>query len=96
MIKKLLSLFPNQWNKTYDLGKLQKSGFIENLPDISACPKCKSKNITWKFYVATDGSESSIPSQTKCNKCGYSDKKGGFEQTNMSLLREEKINKIIQ
>lgn len=29
MIKKLLSLFPNQNNKTYDLGKLQKNGFIK-------------------------------------------------------------------
>lgn len=33
MIKKLLSLFPNQSNKTYDLGKLQKSGYIAEIPD---------------------------------------------------------------
>ena len=29
MINKLLSLFPRQNNKTYDLGKLQNSGFIK-------------------------------------------------------------------
>ena len=51
MIKKLLSLFPNQNNKTYDLGKLQKSGFISSLPDMSGCPNCKSKNIIWKFFI---------------------------------------------
>ena len=29
MINKLLSLFPRQNNKTYNLGKLQSSGFIK-------------------------------------------------------------------
>jgi hypothetical protein len=56
MIKKLLSLFPNQNNKTYDLGKLQKSGFIGTLDDLSSCPNCKSKNIDWKFFIPFDES----------------------------------------
>ena len=46
MIKKLLSLFPNQNNKTYDLGKLQNSGFIKPIEDLSGCPNCKSKNMS--------------------------------------------------
>jgi rubredoxin len=95
MIKKLLSLFPNQNNKTYDLGKLQKSGFISSLPDMSGCPNCKSKNISWKFFIPTDGSKPTIPSQSVCNDCGYKDNKGEFEKTNKSLLREKKINQIL-
>jgi hypothetical protein len=54
MIKKLLSLFPRQSNKTYDLGKLQKSGFIGTLEDLSSCPNCKSKNIDEIFYKDYD------------------------------------------
>lgn len=95
MIKKLLSLFPNQNNKTYDLGKLQKSGFIDTLEDLSGCPNCKSKNITWQFFIPTDGSKPTIPSQSICNDCGYKDDKGEFEKTNKSLLREKKINQIL-
>ena len=95
MIKKLLSLFPNQNNKTYDLGKLQKFGFIEPLEDLSGCPNCKSKNIVWKFFIPTDGSKPTIPSQSICNDCGYKDDKGEFEKTNKSLLREKKINQIL-
>ena len=95
MIKKLLSLFPNQNNKTYDLGKLQKFGFIEPLEDLSGCPNCKSKNIIWKFFIPTDGSKPTIPSQSICNDCGYKDDKGEFEKTNKSLLREKKINQIL-
>lgn len=95
MIKKLLSLFPRQSNKTYDLGKLQKSGFIGTLEDLSGCPNCKSKNITWKFFIPTDGSKPTIPSQSICNDCGYKDNKGEFEKTNKSLLREKKINQIL-
>ena len=95
MIKKLLSLFPRQSNKTYDLGKLQKSGFIEPLEDLSGCPNCKSKNIKWMFYIPVDGSNPTIPSQSICNDCGYKDEKGEFEKTNKSLLREKKINQIL-
>lgn len=95
MINKLLSLFPNQGNKTYDLGKLQKSGFIKQIEDLSACPNCKSKNIKWIFFVPTDGSKSTIPSQSICNDCGYKDEKGEFEKTNQSILRDKKINQIL-
>jgi rubredoxin len=95
MIKKLLSLFPNQNNKTYDLGKLQDIGYISEIPDMSACPKCKSKKISWKFFIPTDGSKPTIPSQSVCNDCGYKDNKGEFEKTNKSLLREKKINQIL-
>jgi predicted Zn-ribbon and HTH transcriptional regulator len=95
MIKKLLSLFPNQNNKTYDLGKLQKIGFIKPLEDFSCCPNCKSKNIAWKFFIPTDGSKPTTPSQSICNDCGYKDKKGEFEKTNKSILREKKINQIL-
>ena len=95
MIKKLLKLFPKSKSKTYDLGKLQKSGYIETLEDLSGCPNCKSKNITWKFFIPTDGSKPTIPSQSVCNDCGYKDEKGQFEMTNKSLLREKKINQIL-
>ena len=95
MIKKLLSLFPRQSNKTYDLGKLQKSGFISSLPDMSACPNCKSKNISWKFFIPTDGSKPTQESESVCTECGYKDKRGGFEKTNKSLYRENKINQIL-
>ena len=95
MIKKLLSLFPRQNNKTYDLGKLQNSGFIKPIEDLSGCPNCKSKNITWKFFIPIDGSKSTIPSQNICNDCGYKDEKGQFEMTNKSILREKKINQIL-
>ena len=91
MIKKLLSLFPNQSNKTYDLGKLQKSGFISEIPDMSACPNCKSKNIEWRFSIPVDGSKSTEDSV--CKDCGYKD--GGFEETNKALYRENKINQIL-
>jgi len=95
MIKKLLSLFPNQSNKTYDLGKLQKSGFIGTLDDLSGCPNCKSKNIKWKFFIPIDGSKPTEPEQSICNDCGYKDKRGEFEKTNKALLREKKINQIL-
>ena len=95
MINKLLSLFPNQSNKTYDLGKLQKSGFISSLPDMSACPNCKGKNINWKFFIPTDGSKQTQDSISTCSDCGYTDKRGGFEETNKAILRQEKINKIL-
>jgi predicted Zn-ribbon and HTH transcriptional regulator len=95
MINKLLSLFPNQSNKTYDLGKLQNSGFIKPIEDLSGCPNCKSKNITWKFFIPIGGSKPTIPSQNICNDCGYTDKRGGFEETNKAILRQEKINQIL-
>jgi len=95
MIKKLLSLFPNQSNKTYDLGKLQKSGFIGTLDDWSACPNCKSKNIEWRFFIPVDGSKPTQDSLSVCKDCGYKDKRGEFERTNKSLLREKKINQIL-
>ena len=94
MIKKLLSLFPNQSNKTYDLGKLQKSGFIGTLDDWSACPNCKSKNIFWKFFIPVDGSKPG-DSISVCKDCGYKDKRGEFERTNKALYRENKINQIL-
>jgi len=95
MIKKLLSLFPNQSNKTYDLGKLQKSGFIGTLDDWSACPNCKSKNIEWRFFIPIDGSKPTQDSLSVCKDCGYKDKRGEFEKTNKSLYRENKINQIL-
>lgn len=95
MIKKLLSLFPNQSNKTYDLGKLQKSGFIETLEDLSACPNCKSKNISWKFFIPVDGSKPTQDSISICQDCGYKDKRGEFERTNKALYRENKINQVL-
>jgi hypothetical protein len=95
MIKKLLSLFPNQNNKTYDLGKLQKSGFIGTLDDWSACPNCKSKNIVWKFFIPVDGSKPTQDSISVCKDCGYKDKRGEFERTNKALYRENKINQIL-
>jgi len=95
MIKKLLSLFPNQSDKTYDLGKLQKVGFIKPLHDLSACPNCKSKNISWKFFIPTDGSKSTQDSITVCQDCGYKDKRGGFEETNKSISRQQKIKQLL-
>ena len=95
MINRLLGLFLNQNNKTYDLGKLKNSGFIKPIEDLSGCPNCKSKNIKWKFFIPTDGSKPTIPSQSICNDCGYKDKKGEFEKTNKSILREKKINQIL-
>jgi len=95
MIKKLLSLFPNQNDKTYDLGRLQKVGFIKPLEDLSSCPNCKSKNINWKFFISTDGSNPSQDSISVCKDCGYKDKRGEFEKTNKSLLRNKKINQIL-
>ena len=95
MIKKLLSLFPRQNNKTYDLGKLQNSGFIKPIEDLSGCPNCKSKNITWSFFTKKDGYLSIEPSKSICNDCGYKDEKGQFEMTNKSILREKKINQIL-
>jgi predicted Zn-ribbon and HTH transcriptional regulator len=95
MIKKLLSLFPNQSNKTYDLGKLQKSGFIGTLDDWSACPNCKSKNISWKFFIPVDGSKPTQDSISVCKDCGYKDKRGEFERTNKAIYRENKINQIL-
>lgn len=95
MINKLLSLFPNQNNKTYDLGKLQKVGFIKTLEDLSACPNCKSKNVAWKFYIPTDGSKPNQESDSICKDCGYKDKRGEFEKTNQAILRNKKINQIL-
>ena len=95
MINKLLSLFPRQSNKTYDLGKLQKSGFISEIPDMSACPNCKSKNITWKLFIPTDGSKPTEPDKSICQDCGYKDKRGGFEETNKSIFRQNKINQVL-
>lgn len=95
MINKLLKLFPNQSDKTYDLGKLQKSGFIRTLNDWSACPNCKSKNITWKFFKPTDDSKSYQNSISICKDCGYKDKRGGFEETNRSIFRQNKINQVL-
>jgi len=95
MIKKLLSLFPNQNNKTYDLEKLQKSGFIGTLDDLSSCPNCKSKNIEWRFFIPTDGSKPTQDSISVCKDCEYKDKRGEFERTNKALYRENKINQIL-
>lgn len=95
MIKKILKLFPRQNNKTYNLGILQKIGYIETLGDISSCPSCKSKDITWKFFIPTDGSKPTEPSYSICNDCDYKDEKGGFEKTNKALYRQNKINQIL-
>jgi predicted Zn-ribbon and HTH transcriptional regulator len=97
MIKKIkdwISSFRDS-NKTIDLGKLQKAGYIPTLPDMSACPNCKSKNIKWSFLIPTDGSKPTLDGESICKDCGYSDKKGEFELTNKSIYRQEKINKIL-
>ena len=93
LINKIINLFSN--DKTYDLGELQKKGYISNLPDMSACPKCKSKNVAWKFYIPVDGSKPTQDSISFCQDCGYKDKRGGFEKTNQAIFREEKINQIL-
>ena len=94
-IKDWISSF-RESNKTYDLGKLQRAGFISELPDISACPNCKSKNIKWKFPIPTDGSKPNLDGESICKDCGYGDKKGEFELTNLALNRGEKINGILK
>ena len=93
-IKNWISSFRDS-NKTYDLGKLQKAGLISPIPDLSACPNCKSKNIKWKFLIPTDGSKPTLDGESICKDCGYSDKKGEFELTNLATNRQEKINKIL-
>lgn len=93
-IKDWISSF-RESGKTYDLGKLQKAGLLPTLPDMSACPNCKSKNIKWKFLIPTDGSKPTLDGESICKDCGYSDKKGEFEKTNMASKRQEKINKIL-
>jgi superfamily II helicase len=93
-IKDWISSF-RESGKTYDLGKLQKAGLIAPIPDMSACPNCKSKNIKWKLLIPTDGSKPTLDGESICKDCGYSDKKGEFELTNMAFNRQEKINKIL-
>lgn len=93
-IKDWISSF-RESGKTYDLGKLQKAGLLAQIPDLSACPNCKSKNIKWKFLIPTDGSKPTLDGESICKDCGYSDKKGEFELTNMASNRQEKINKIL-
>lgn len=93
-IKDWISSF-RESGKTYDLGKLQKAGLLASIPDLSACPNCKSKNIKWKFLIPTDGSKPTLDGESICKDCGYSDKKGEFELTNMASNRQEKINKIL-
>ena len=93
-IKNWISSF-RESGKTYDLGKLQKAGLLSPIPDLSACPNCKSKNIKWKFLIPTDGSKPTLDGESICKDCGYSDKKGEFEKTNMASKRQEKINKIL-
>lgn len=94
MIKKIIDIFTDK-NKTYDLGKLQKYGYISSLDKLSACPKCRSKNIAWKFYIPVDGSEPTKPSLSVCTICGYEDLRGGFEKTNKAKFREDKINQLL-
>lgn len=65
------------------------------LNDISACPKCKSKNVAWKFYIPVDGSKPTQDSISFCQDCGYKDKRGEFEKTNQAIFREEKINQLL-
>ena len=82
-------------SRKFDLGNLQNSGFIKELDDLSACPNCSSKNIAWKFFIPMNGSKPTGDSLTICQDCGYKDKKGEFEKTNKSILRDKKINQII-
>lgn len=93
-IKDWISSF-RESNKTYDLGKLQKAGLLQTLPDMSACPNCKSKNIKWTFYIPTNGSKPTLDAESICKDCGYKDKKGEFEKTNLASNRQEKINQIL-
>lgn len=91
-IKDWISSF-RESGKTYDLGKLQKAGLIAPIPDMSACPNCKSKNIKWKFLIPTDGSKPTLDGESICGDCGYKDK--SFELTNLASNRQEKINQIL-
>lgn len=98
-IKDWISSF-RESGKTYDLGKLQKAGLIVILapkptpiPDMSACPNCKSKNIKWEFLIPTDGSKPTLDGESICGDCGYKDK--SFELTNLASKRQEKINQIL-
>jgi len=85
----------NSDSKTYDLGKLVNHGLIKQLPDTSNCPQCSSKNIAWKFFIPVNGSKPIKDSLSICQDCGYWDKKGEFEKTNKSILREKKINRLL-
>jgi predicted Zn-ribbon and HTH transcriptional regulator len=94
LVTTIKNLFSDN-QRTFDLGKLQKVGFIKPLEDLSGCPNCKSKNISWKFFIPVDGSKPTQPSLSICKDCGYQDIRGEFEKTNKSLLREKKINQIL-
>ncbi len=78
----------------FDLGKLQKYNLIK-LEELHYCPKCRSKNIEWKFLIPTDGSKPTFDHTEICKDCDYKDKRGGFKITNMSLIRENKINQVL-
>ena len=80
--------------KKYNLGKLQKNNLIK-IDDLSSCPNCSSKDITWIFYVNRLTNLTDESSKLKCNKCRYTDKGGGFEKTNQALNREKKIDQIL-
>ena len=80
--------------RSYDLGKMQKYKLIEEIEDLSACPNCRSKDISWRFFIPTDGSYAKKDSFEICNKCGYKDE--NFRSTNITLNREYKINKILK
>jgi len=71
---------------------------INNI-DLSYCPTCSSENISAVFHIITDKSKSKSKSKcyptSICKNCGYSDEWMGFEKTNRSNLRDEKINKIL-
>lgn len=79
---------------TYDVEKLQESGDILPLDDISACPNCKSKKIRYVFYIPVNVSDPY--NETICQDCGYKDKIGEFQKTNQILSRENKINQILK
>jgi rubredoxin len=97
-IVKKIKLFFQSFSKnikSHDLGNLQNQGFIQEIPDIFGCPNCESKNISWKFIIPIDGSKPTILPQEICKDCGYTDTKGEFEKTNKSILRDKKINKLL-
>ena len=85
-----------QIKKTYNLGKLQKSNMLKIMDDLFFCPKCKSKDISWIFYINIGGVKTENNRQLeRCNKCKYEDEKGKFIQLNIINNREIKINEIL-
>ena len=86
----------------------QKSDKFEefNLKEISNisyrdnrnCPQCESDDVKWIFCIQVGNNSSKGAkemSKSICNKCGYEDVMGGFEEVNKINFRNKKIDSII-